>query len=340
MKHLIDKAADTHNLTVDEIVSVLKDTHCDEYLFQKANEIREQYVGKDVHLRALIEFSNICKRNCRYCGLQAENSRIERYAMTPEEIYKTAKSAVLAGYKTIVLQSGESEKYPIELLCKIIGKIKLLNVAVTLSIGEKTSEEYDKLKEAGADRFLLRVETTDFGLYEKLHPEMSLNNRKACLRYLKRAGFETGTGNLVGLPNQTDISLANDILFFKKLDADMVGLGPFIPSPDTPLRDEIGGTVQKAVKVMAIVRLLMPDINIPATTAMETLLPNGRVFALNSGANVVMQNVNSPVYQEKYNLYPNKQCFSEDVKKNRKNLEDLIFSIGRTVGQTYGFRNI
>lgn len=338
MKNLIDKAFINHNLNKTEIVELINNDSENHYLFQKADETRAKYVGNAVHLRALIEFSNICKNNCQYCGLQRENKNIKRYAMTPEDIYQTAKRAVKIGYKTIVLQSGESETYSIQELAKIITKIKLLNVAITLSIGEKNADEYVILKEAGADRFLLRIETTDFSLYEKLHPEMSLIKRMACIKFLKKCGYETGTGNLVGLPNQTAKSLAEDILFFREVNADMIGLGPFIPNPDTPLKNEEGGTFEKALKIMAITRLLMPDINIPATTAMETLNPNGRIIALQSGANVVMPNVNSTQYSSKYNLYPGKNNNKESAENIRNCIEEKIKSIGRTISKTAGFR--
>lgn len=338
MKSLIDKAVETHNLTCSEIVSLLKNDRADDYLFLKADEVRKNFVGDEVHLRGLIEFSNVCGCSCLYCGLQKENAKIDRYKMSVDEIYQTAKNAVEMGYKTLVLQSGESKVYSIDELCKIIRKVKMLNVAVTLSIGEKNEAEYRALKDAGADRYLLRIETTRTSLYKKLHPNMSLSKRRACLCFLKKIGFETGTGNLVGLPGQTDESLAEDILFFKELDADMVGLGPFIPNPDTPLRNETGGTFEKALKVMAITRLLMPDINIPATTAMETLNPNGRIIALQSGANVIMPNVNATYFKTKYELYPNKKCINDEADKCRVCIESKIKSIGRTISTSKGFR--
>ena len=338
MKNIIDKAAETHNLSYNEIVALIKDNRDNEYLYKKADEVRRANVGDEVHLRGLIEFSNVCGCNCQYCGLQKDNSKIERYKMSADEIYQTAKNAAEQGYKTVVLQSGESKVYSIEELCNLIRKIKLLNVAVTLSIGEKNEAEYRALKDAGADRYLLRIETTKPGLYRKLHPDMSLSRRRSCLYFLKKIGFETGTGNLVGLPEQTDESLAEDILFFKELDADMVGLGPFIPNPDTPLKNEKGGTFEKALKVMAITRLLLPDANIPATTAMETIHPNGRIIALQSGANVVMPNVGETHYRTKYELYPNKICVNEDSDKCRKCIEEKIKSIGRTIASSKGFR--
>lgn len=338
MKNIIDKATTTHTLTYEEIVSLLKDNTCDEYLFKKADQVRMQYVGNAVHLRGLIEFSNVCGRNCLYCGLRKDNSKLERYMMSEDEIFETAKNAAAMGYKTVVLQSGESECYSTEKLCNIIKRIKTLDLAVTLSIGEKNEEEYRALKEAGADRFLLRIETTSFKLYGKLHPEMALTNRRACINFLKKCGFELGTGDLIGLPDQTDEMIAEDILFFKEINADMVGLGPFIPNPDTPLKDAPSGTFEKALKVMAITRLLLPDANIPATTAMETLNPNGRIIALQSGANVVMPNVNETSYRTKYQLYPGKICLDEGAEKCRKCIEAKILSIGRTIATSKGFR--
>ncbi len=338
MKNIIDKAFTTHNLSFEEIAELIKNNDFNDYLFSRADETRKKYIGDEVHLRGLIEFSNVCKNNCQYCGIRKDNSNINRYTMSEEEIYQTAKKAIQMGYKTIVLQSGESEVYSVEKLSSVIKKIKMLNAAVTLSLGEKNQDEYRAFKEAGADRYLLRIETTSYRLYDKLHPEMSLTKRRACLRFLKEIGFETGTGNLVGLPGQTDESLAEDIMFFKELDADMVGLGPFIPHPDTPLKDEKGGTFIKALKIMAITRLLMPDINIPATTAMETLNPNGRIIALQSGANVVMPNVNDTNYRSKYQLYPGKICLDEGAQKCRICVENKIKSIGRTISSSKGFR--
>ena len=311
---------------------------CNDYLFKAADYVRKNRVGDAVHLRALIEFTNICGQNCMYCGIRRDNSLVERYAMTPEDIFETTKRAATLGFKTVVLQSGETQTYSIETLCDIIRKIKSLDIAVTLSIGEKDEAEYRALKEAGADRYLLRIETTSYKLYREMHPEMSLSRRMACIKFLKSIGFETGTGDLIGLPNQTDEHIAEDLLFFQEVDADMVGLGPFIPNPQTPLKDEVGGTFEKALKVMALARLLLPSANIPATTAMETLNPNGRIIALQSGANVVMPNVNDTSYRSKYQLYPGKICLDDGVEKCRKCVEAKIRSIGRTIATTKGFR--
>ncbi len=330
MKKIILKAENTHSLNKEEIVDLLANGEINEDLFQTADRVRKKYVGDEVHLRALIEFSNICKRNCFYCGLRAGNKNVERYRLTPEQIVETAQMAAAQGYKTVVLQSGEDAYFTAEKLAEIIKQIKKTDVAVTLGVGEVTYEEYKILKEAGADRFLLRIETTDTNLYKKLHPGMSLENRKSCLYNLKKLGFETGTGCLVGLPEQTFESLADDILFFKELNADMIGIGPFIPHKDTPLGKDKAGDFILALKVMAITRLLLPYINIPATTAMETLVKNGRNIALQSGANVVMPNVTAFDFRKKYEIYPDK------VSVDYSTLLDNLNSIGRTVSKSRG----
>ena len=242
------------------------------------------------------------------------------------------------GYKTVVLQSGEDEYYDSDKICEIIEGIKRLDVALTLSIGERTFDEYKAFKKAGADRYLLRIETTDKNLYENMHPNASYENRIRCLFDLKSLGYETGTGCLVGLPNQTVESLAEDILFFKELDADMVGIGPFIPHEETPLANCQKGDFWLALKVMALTRLELPNINIPATTAMETLNSNGRIIALQSGANVVMPNVTSKEYRKKYEIYPGKICVNENPEQCRGCIEAKICSIGRTISNDKGFR--
>ena len=217
-------------------------------------------------------------------------------------------------------------------LAEIIKEIKKSDVAITLSIGERTFEEYKILKEAGADRFLLRIETTDENLYKKMHPNMDFANRKRCLYDLKKLGFETGTGSLIGLPGQTLESLAEDILFYKELDADMIGIGPLIVHPETPLKNEKNGDLILAIKVLALTRLLLPDINIPATTAMETLHPQGRIMALQSGANVIMPNITFEKCKKNYEIYPNKA--SVDYSKLQTDLK----TIGRKISGRKGYR--
>lgn len=312
-----------------EILDILNTSEHDTALFKKADEIRHQFVGDKVHLRGLIEFSNICKQSCKYCGLRSPNKEVERYRILKDELLLLAKNAVKLNYKTIVLQSGEDEFYSTDKMCEIIREIKKLGVALALSIGEKTFEEYKAYKDAGADRYLLRIETTDEKLYQQMHPNMSLENRKLCLENLKTLGYEVGTGCLVGLPNQTNESLAEDILFFKEIKADMVGIGPFIPHPQTPLKDTLSGNFNLALKVMALTRLELPKANIPATTAMETLHPNGRTIALQSGANVVMPNVTATEYRPKYEIYPNKICLGDEPAHCRRCIEGKISAIGR-----------
>lgn len=322
----------------NDIIEILKDDSNNDWLFSLADKTRKEYVGDKVHLRGLIEFSNICKRQCKYCGLRCEDKFIDRYRISKENIISYAEHAVNMGYKTIVLQSGEDEYYNTDLMCEIIAGIKKLGVALTLSIGEKTYEEYKAFKEAGADRYLIRIETTDKTLYNQMHPNMDFDNRVRCLENLGRLGYEVGTGCLVGLPNQTIESLADDILFFKEINADMVGIGPFIPHPHTPLKDSATGSFTLALKVMALTRILLKDINIPATTAMETLNPNGRIIALQSGANVVMPNVTTTEYRAKYEIYPNKICINENPDKCKGCISAKIQSIGRTVSTSFGFR--
>lgn len=323
------------NFSKQEIIEILRDDSKNEWLFSFADRVRRENVGDEVHLRGLIEFSNICKSTCKYCGLRCENKNIERYRIQPEDIIFYAQKAVDMGYKTIVLQSGEDKFFSKDVMCEIIKEIKKLDVALTLSIGERSFEEYKAFRDSGADRYLIRIETTDRNLYSQMHPNLDFDNRVRCLKDLKSLGFETGTGCLVGLPGQTIESLADDILFFKEIGADMVGIGPFIAHPDTPLKDCSNGDFMIALKVMALTRILLPDINIPATTAMETLNPNGRIIALQSGANVVMPNVTVTEYREKYEIYPGKVEISDC---SREIIEEKINSIDRVIASGYGFR--
>ena len=307
-------------------------------LFEAADRVRKAFVGDGVYLRGLIEFSNYCKNDCLYCGIRRSNASARRYRLTPEEIVHTAKKAAGYGYKTVVLQSGEDPWFDADTMADIIRQIKTLDVAVTLSLGEKTREEYAAYRRAGADRYLLRIETTDKALYEKMDPGMSWDNRVRCLCDLKELGYEVGSGSLVGLPGQTTESLADDLLFFKELPVDMAGIGPFIPHPQTPLAGEtVQGHFELALKMMALMRLLLPDINIPATTAMETLHPRGRLLALESGANVVMPNVTEGDYRKFYELYPGKICTGDTPDRCRGCIQAKIESIGRTVSPVYGF---
>lgn len=336
MLNLIEKAMNTHNLSKEELISLLKDDDYFEDLLFAANQVRKKYVGDEIHLRGLIEFSNFCKNNCLYCGLRRANKKLMRYRMDEETIISLASHAKQIGLKTVVLQSGEDLHFNTERMCLIIRAIKDLGLALTLSIGEKTKEEYAAYREAGADRYLIRIETTDKKLYAENDPDMSWEERAQCIRNLKSLGYELGSGCLVGLPNQTLSSLAEDILFFKKTDCDMIGIGPFIPHPDTPLKNAKGKELNLSLKVMALTRLLLPDINIPATTAMETLAPDGQTQALNGGANVIMPNITLTNYRKFYQLYPGKTTTGYTPDDSLQKVIDKIHALGRTVGLGYG----
>ena len=338
IEELLAKAERTHRLTEAELVRLLTDPEAAGPLYAAADRVRREYIGDPVELRGLIEFSNICKQNCLYCGLRRDNREVPRYRLEAPMILEFGRRAAELGYKTLVMQSGEDEFFTPERLGPVLAELKKLGVALTLSIGEKSREEYAALRAAGADRYLLRIETTDKELYEKMDPGMSWDNRVRCLRDLKQLGYEVGTGSLVGLPGQTFESLARDVLFFQELDADMIGIGPFIPNPDTPLAGSAGGTFDLACRMMALTRLLLPEANIPATTAMETLQPDGRMLALQRGANVVMPNVTDTDYRKMYMLYPGKICLNDAPADCRSCVTEKIRDIGRTVSMDQGFR--
>ena len=338
VKELIEKAERCHSLSEQELVYLLGDASAEEALAAAADRVRHAYVGDGVHLRGLIEFSNICRRNCMYCGLRRDNEKIERYRLTPDEIIALARKAKGYGYPTVVLQSGEDAYFTQEVMAPLLREIHGMGLAITLSMGERSPEEYRAFREAGADRYLLRIETTDEALYERLDPGMSHANRLRCLENLRSLGYEVGTGTLVGLPGQSLASIARDILFFREIDADMIGIGPLIPNPDTPLAKERPGDFSLARRMVSLLRLLLPEANIPATTAMETLVRGGREIVLASGANVVMPNVTEGDYRRRYALYPGKACVSDTPADCRKCISGRIAAMGRHVARDKGFR--
>lgn len=334
---ILNKATKLHNLTKEEIYYLLCDSYDDNILFKEADRIRNFYLGNKVHLRGLIEFSNYCKNNCLYCGIRRSNKLISRYRIQPDMLISIAKNAAHVGYKTLVLQSGEDSFYSVEKLQYIIHELKKLNLAITLSIGEKSFEEYQAYKEAGADRYLLRIETTDKNLYHHLDPHMSWDNRKQCLINLQKLGYELGSGFMVGLPRQSLESIADDILFLKELNVDMAGIGPFIPHPQTPLKNVKNNPFRLSLKVIAILRLLLPDINIPATTAMEALHPKGRILALQCGANVIMPNVTNLEFCKSYQLYPGKPLPFDSLEIQYNKISKMLTTLGRTIATDFGF---
>ncbi|MBR3458664.1 MAG: [Selenomonadaceae bacterium] len=338
LENLIKQAEKEHRLDRDSLVRLLGAPEAEEALAASADRVRKEFVGDGIHLRGLIEFSNICRRNCMYCGLRRDNGKLERYRLTEEEILAMAERAKEYGYKTVVLQSGEDAYFDVPRLTRILKAVRKFDLAITLSIGERPYEEYKAFREAGADRYLLRLETTDAALYEAMDPGMRYENRVRCLRDLKRLGYEVGTGTLVGLPGQSLASIAEDILFYQKMDADMLGIGPLIPNGDTPLGGVAPGDFHLTRRMVSLLRLLLPEANIPATTAVETMVRGGREIILASGANVVMPNVTEGEYRRKYALYPGKACIQDTPADCRGCMERRIRVMGRYIAEGKGFR--
>ena len=326
-------------LTKEQIVDLLKekDEAVIEALYRQADQVRKQYVGDAVHLRGLIEFSNYCKRDCLYCGLRRSNAEVVRYRMTMSEIFNAAQDAAKLGLQTVVIQSGEDPHISIDDLCSLVQSIKTdIGFAVTLSIGERTYEDYKRLKEAGADRYLLRFETTDPVLFKKLKPDSVYEKRFQCLEWLAELGYQVGSGIMVGLPGQTMESIADDILKFKELALDMVGLGPYISHPNTPLQGSANGTMEMVLKVTALTRIVTQNTHMPATTATGTIDAEGRQKALQCGANVLMPNSTPRKYREHYLIYPDKICIDEEPHKCRFCVESMVIGLGRTISHDAG----
>lgn len=300
-------------------------------LYAYSARLCEKVYGRDVYIRGLIEFSNVCRRNCCYCGLRRENSKLKRYRAEFSDIYNSIKEMNTQGVKTVVLQSGEHLPSD-ELMLHSIKYIKdTTDMAVTLSIGERSRESYTRFKDAGADRFLLRIETTDPALFKTLHPDDILEERKNCLLVLKELGYELGTGIMVGLPGQNVESIADDLLYFKELQPEMVGIGPFIPHQDTPLVGNPAGTMFMTLKTLSLIRVILPTANLPATTAMGSISKTGRQRALKVGANVIMPNYTHPKFHGMYDLYDGKVCVSEDPAKNRVCAEKIAAAAGKKI---------
>jgi biotin synthase len=323
-----------------DVEAVLRAEDPDELglLFDFANEVRRRFVGDGVLLRGIVEFSNVCRNTCRYCGLNRGNDRLPRYRLTREEILAAVGNIRAAGIKTVVLQSGEEDNLDADWLREIIAEIKSsLATAVTLSVGERRRAEYQLWREAGADRYLLKIETSDPGLYGQLHTGMSFENRKRCLRDLAELGYQTGSGNLVGLKGQTLRHLAGDIRFFKQGAFDMLSVSPFIPHPQTPLAGEPAGDLLLTLKMTALTRIVSRDAHIPATTALGSLHGRDeRPRALAAGANVVMPNFTPAPYRRYYEIYPNKRCVGEEANACPACLEQMAGALGRWVDYSRG----
>jgi biotin synthase len=306
-------------------------------LFQAADRVRAAHVGDAVHLRGLIEFSSYCRKDCAYCGLRRHNTQAERYRLEPETIVAVAQRAETLGYHSVVLQSGEDMWFTAERLAEIVRAIKAsTDLAITLSAGERDYDTYRVWREAGADRYLLRIETTDPALFATLHPDDNLQERMQCLYHLRELGYQLGSGVMVGLPGQTAEQLAKDVIWLHELGAEMIGVGPLIPHPNTPLHEAAGGTVERTLRLVAVLRLVFPNAHLPATTAMGSLHPLGRERALEAGANVVMPNVTPTDTRAKYEIYPGKICLSDDAEHCRGCITMRILGLGRTVGTDHG----
>ncbi|MBS3947532.1 MAG: [FeFe] hydrogenase H-cluster radical SAM maturase HydE [Dethiobacter sp.] len=338
VREIIELAAAGGEMGHAEVAALLGSTGEEEtYLLATADKVRREFMGDHVHLRGLIEFSNYCERNCLYCGLRHANSALVRYRLEAEEILSVARAGAALGYRTVVLQSGEDSYYTTEMLAGIVYQLKSeLDLAVTLSVGERGREDYKMWREAGADRYLLKHETSDRELYRALHPDMTFDNRQRCLYELRELGYQVGSGCMVGLPGQTRESMADDLLFLRDLDVEMAGIGPFIPNPRTPLGEYPLGTLDMTLKMIATARLLLPQAHLPATTALGTIDSQGRQKALLAGANVVMPNITPNRYRRMYEIYPNKICLDDNPAHCRNCIGGIIASLGRTVATDCG----
>ena len=335
-KKLIDKLELGSKLDKAEWIRLL-DSCSDEvreYAAEKARAVAQSVYGNDVFIRGIVEFSNVCKNDCYYCGIRAGNCNLERYKLTEEDILQCCKAGYRYGFRTFVLQSGEDLSYTTEDICRIVSRIKseFPDCAVTLSIGEKSREDYAAYKEAGADRYLLRHETANKAHYEKLHPdEMSWDNRMRCLRDLKELGFQTGCGIMVGSPYQTTECIADDMIFMSEFKPEMIGIGPFLPHKDTPFKDEPKGSYEMTLFLLSLCRLMLPHVLLPATTALGTIRPDGREQGVLSGANVIMPNLSPTEVRDKYMLYDNKICTGDASDKCHDCVEARMKLIGYRV---------
>jgi len=302
----------------------------------EADKVRRKWVGDAVHLRGIIEFSNYCSRNCAYCGINRHSQELRRYRMAPEAIIKIAQKAAGIGFRTVVLQSGEDFYYTAEVLAGVVREIKRTGMAVTLSVGERSPREYQVWREAGADRYLLKFETSHYGLYAWLHPGSSLEKRLGCLKELKRLGYQLGSGIIVGLPGQTMEMLADDLHLMRSLELEMAGIGPFIPHPGTPLGGFPAGSVTLGLKVLALARLLLPWAHLPATTALGSLHQDGWRLGLQGGANVLMPNLTPQEFRSLYEIYPQKKEVAGTPEQLYASLKQLVEQTGRQVATDHG----
>ena len=338
-KKLIDTLAREHTLTWDEyaLLVSLYSPEIAEYAAGKADSLRREIYGNKVYIRGLIEIGNACRNNCYYCGIRRSNKACERYILTRDEIFACCEEGYNLGFRTFVLQSGEG-CFTCGEICSLIKEIKAKypDCAVTLSLGEFTRDEYEEMKAAGADRYLLRHETADREHYASLHPDMDFDSRMRCLADLHSLGFQTGCGFMVGSPGQTVQTIAKDLKFIEEFQPEMCGIGPFIPHADTPFANEKAGSAALTVFLLSLIRLIKPDILLPATTALATVDPLGREKGILAGANVIMPNLSPVAVRKKYSLYDGKVCTGEESAQCLKCVETRMKSIGFEISYSRG----
>ncbi len=333
MIDLINRLEKEHGLSLEEYEFLILNRNAETaaLLAEKAVKARKNIYGTDVYIRGLIEISNFCKNDCFYCGIRRSNKNCERYRLTKEQILSCCENGYLLGFRSFVLQGGEDLHFSDDAVCEIISEIKngYPDCAVTLSLGERSLGSYKKLFGAGADRYLLRHETADKAHYEKLHPnEMSYDNRMECLKNLKKIGYQTGCGFMVGSPFQTAAHLAKDLKFIEEFKPEMCGIGPFIPHKDTSFKNISAGSVELTCYLLSIIRLIYPNILLPATTALGSIDQNGREKGILAGANVVMPNLSPLDVRQKYELYNNKLSVGAESAQGKKELEERMESVG------------
>lgn len=340
-KNLLDQLAHTHTLAFEDFIDLLahQDEEMQAYAAGLAVKTTKRYYGNKVFSRGLIEFTNICQNNCYYCGIRASNENVQRYRLSDEQILQCAATGYELGFRTFVLQGGEDPYYTDDKICHLVQQLKYKHpdCAITLSIGEKSPESYKRYRQAGAERYLLRHETATPAHYHKLHPpSMSAENRYGCLRTLKALGFQTGAGFMVGSPGQTSEDLARDLIFLHELQPEMVGIGPFIPAAGTPFAQQPAGTLDQTLFLLSLIRLLLPEVLLPATTALGTIDPRGREKGILAGANVVMPNLSPRNVRAKYQLYDNKICTGEEAAECIVCLTKRMQSVGRELAVDRG----
>lgn len=336
MKDLIDKLEQTSSLSKEEWSVLIRSRTPDtaDYLFERAREIRHRFYRKDIYIRGLIEFTNYCKNDCLYCGIRRSNQNVHRYRLSREQILDCCEKGYELGFRTFVLQGGEDGYYTDEVMTDIVQNVRkrFPDCAITLSLGERSRESYQLLFDAGTERYLLRHETYDAEHYGRLHPNsLSAAHRQQCLWNLKDIGYQVGTGFMVGSPFQTPDNLADDMIFLKALNPQMVGIGPFIPHHDTPFAKSPPGTLELTLFMLGLIRLMLPRVLLPATTALGTIAPDGREKGILAGANVVMPNLSPAEVRKDYLLYDNKICTGDEAAECRRCMENRMKRIGYQV---------